>query len=320
MVTVWEECPLMGRPELPLDPAGGPLAAFADDLRALRRKAGTPSYRQLAARAHFSATALSRAAAGQALPSLEVTLAFVAACDGDTRAWQARWQAVRTELTAAGVDAESQPEPDSELEPGPDPGIPNVTGGVRVRGRLRVAAAFAVALAVAGGVGAVLRPSLVAGHASATRPAPAGAAATRRTHEGDDAGSVRPVLREGSVTLRRNQLVDFDNPSWPMSSGDDGNPYDLQLTSDQYTLTSIGADDITILPPSSRGTRDECAARNDYSQPVTAPKDHVGTLFCLITDARRYVLCRITGVQHDAAGHPSLVRLHAVVWRPRDAS
>ncbi|MFJ9909337.1 helix-turn-helix domain-containing protein [Streptomyces sp. NPDC101152] len=300
----------MGRPELPLDPAGGPLAAFADDLRALRHKAGTPSYRQLAARAHFSATALSRAASGQALPSLEVTLAFVAACDGDTRAWQARWRAVRTELTAAtGVDAES----DSELEPGRDPGISTLTGGVRVRGRLRVAVAFAVALAVAGGVGAVLRPSLVAGHASTTRPAPAGAAATRQTHEGDDAGPVRPVLREGSVTLRPDQLIDFDNPSWPMSSGDDGNPYDLQLTSDQYTLTSIGADDITILPPSRHGTRDECAARNDYSQPVTAPKDHVGTQFCLITDARRYVLCRITGVQHDAAGHPSLVRLHAVL-------
>lgn len=307
----------MGRPELPLDPADGPLAAFAHDLRALRHKAGTPSYRQLAARAHFSATALSRAASGQALPSLEVTLAFVAACDGDTHEWEARWHAVRSELSAASF-ADTGPE--RAPEPGSESGGAPLRGGTRVGIRLRVAVSLAVALAVAGGVAAALRPSWGTGHASPKRPAPAAAAASPSAHGSDDAGRLRPVLREGSVTLRPNQLVDFDNPSWPMSSGDEGNPYDLQLTSDQYTLTSIGADDITILPPHSRGTRDECASREDYSQPVTPAKDQVGTLFCLITDARRYVLCRITDVQHDAAGHPVQVRLHAVIWRPRDAS
>ncbi|MEU6557563.1 helix-turn-helix transcriptional regulator [Streptomyces sp. NPDC046915] len=307
----------MGRPELPLDPADGLLAAFAHDLRALRHKAGTPSYRQLAARAHFSATALSRAASAQALPSLEVTLAFVAACDGDTRAWEARWHAVRRELNSASLD-----------DAGAEPGDPPLMGGARLgdrlrarlRGRLRVAAVLAVVLAVAAGVGAVVRPSFGSGHSPAERPAPTAAATTPSARDGESTDRPRPVLREGGVTLRPDQLVDFDNPAWPMSSGDEGNPYDLQLTSDQYTLTSIGADDITILPAHSRGTRDECAVRNDYSQPVTAAKDRVGTLFCLITDRRRYVLCRIVGVRHDAAGRPSQVRLDVVIWKPRDAS
>ncbi|MGW2642259.1 helix-turn-helix domain-containing protein, partial [Streptomyces sp. NPDC001348] len=305
----------MGRPELPLDPADGHLAAFAHDLRALRHKAGTPSYRQLAARAHFSATALSRAASAHALPSLEVTLAFVAACDGDTRDWEARWHAVHRELNTASP-ADAGPEPESGSGPrsgsgrGSGPGAPPPTAGVRLgdrlrtrfRGRLRVAAILAVVLAVAAGVGAVVRPSLDSGRSPARRSAHTAATPTPR--DGGTVGRPRPVLREGGVTLRPDQLVDFDDPAWPMSEGDQGNPYDLQLTSDQYTLTSIGADDITILPPHSRGTRDECAARNDYSQPVTAGKDRVGTLFCLITDERRYVLCRVTGVRHDAAGHP----------------
>lgn len=58
----------------------------------VRRRAGSPSYRQLARRAHYSATALSEAAAGERLPSLAVTLAYVAACGGDRREWENRWR------------------------------------------------------------------------------------------------------------------------------------------------------------------------------------------------------------------------------------
>ncbi|KAA2254652.1 AAA family ATPase [Solihabitans fulvus] len=84
----------MGRPERPLDPASGPVAAFAMDLRELRQGAGNPSYRELAQRALFSPSVLSTAAGGLGLPTLRVTLAFVEACGGDQAGWERRWHAV----------------------------------------------------------------------------------------------------------------------------------------------------------------------------------------------------------------------------------
>lgn len=84
----------MGRPERPVDPAGGPVAAFAMDLRELRARAGNPSYRTLSTRAKFSPSVLSAAASGFALPSLQVTLALVEACGGDRDDWTRRWRQV----------------------------------------------------------------------------------------------------------------------------------------------------------------------------------------------------------------------------------
>ncbi|HEY3481989.1 MAG TPA: XRE family transcriptional regulator, partial [Streptomyces sp.] len=56
-------------------------------------KAGNPSYRELARTALFAPSVLSSAASGNRLPSLQVTLAFVAACGGDDEAWRQRWHA-----------------------------------------------------------------------------------------------------------------------------------------------------------------------------------------------------------------------------------
>src|SRR6266511_1018058 len=97
----------MGRQERPLDPAAGPLQAFAHDLRQLRRGAGSPGYRALARRAGYSASVLSTAANGSDLPSLPVVLAYVGACRGDVKAWEWRWQelaklAAEWERPAAG--------------------------------------------------------------------------------------------------------------------------------------------------------------------------------------------------------------------------
>jgi hypothetical protein len=80
-----------------------PIGEFAHDLRALRRRAGNPSYRKLARMALFAPSVLSSAASGHRLPTLPVTLAFVAACGGDHAAWERRWHklAARTESTAA---------------------------------------------------------------------------------------------------------------------------------------------------------------------------------------------------------------------------
>ncbi|BCB91618.1 nSTAND1 domain-containing NTPase [Phytohabitans suffuscus] len=98
----------MGRPEREIDPGGGPLARFALDLRELRVSAGRPSYRELARRARFSVTALSEAAGGEVLPTLPVTLAYVAACGGDRAVWEQRWRELAAELAPApAVDEEA---------------------------------------------------------------------------------------------------------------------------------------------------------------------------------------------------------------------
>ncbi|MFI6996404.1 hypothetical protein [Nocardia sp. NPDC050175] len=91
----------MPRSERLLDADGGQLCLLAMDLRGLRAKAGGPTYRELARRAHYSAAALSEAASGRKLPSLAVTLAYVRACDGDVTAWEQRWRALAAELAAA---------------------------------------------------------------------------------------------------------------------------------------------------------------------------------------------------------------------------
>jgi hypothetical protein len=67
-------------------------------------------------RAHYSATTLSDAAGGRRLPGLSVTLAYVAACDGDTTVWEQRWHAVAGELADIAVDEQSSSD-DAEQAP-----------------------------------------------------------------------------------------------------------------------------------------------------------------------------------------------------------
>src|SRR5262249_34323737 len=102
----------VGRPERPVDPSGGPLSDFACGLRQLRRSAGLPSYRELARRAHFSASALSAAASGASMPSLAVPLGYGQAGGGDTGEGGRRWkQAARA---SSGQAAPGTPSVSSE--------------------------------------------------------------------------------------------------------------------------------------------------------------------------------------------------------------
>ncbi|MCS7475795.1 hypothetical protein ACFFQW_24665 [Umezawaea endophytica] len=96
----------MGRRERSIDPDSGPVQRFAWELRRLREQAGSPSYRSLAQRAHYSATALSEAAGGEHLPSLAVALAYVRACGGDVAEWEERWR-----LSATGEGDDFPPYP-----------------------------------------------------------------------------------------------------------------------------------------------------------------------------------------------------------------
>ncbi|WP_433543722.1 hypothetical protein ACQPZG_00430 (plasmid) [Streptomyces sp. CA-294286] len=95
----------MPRTERPLEDGDSPELRLAAALRQLRQKAGSPTYRTLSQRSHYSVTTLSHAAAGRSLPSLPVTLAYVLACDGVVEEWERLWH-----TTAAEVAARDAPE------------------------------------------------------------------------------------------------------------------------------------------------------------------------------------------------------------------
>jgi hypothetical protein len=101
----------MPRGERPLDTDDEVLSQFAGDLRRLRDKAGSPPYRELGKRAHYSAGTLSDAASGRKLPTLAVALAYVRACDGPVTEWDRRWHDVAAELARRRLAAPAAAEP-----------------------------------------------------------------------------------------------------------------------------------------------------------------------------------------------------------------
>lgn len=84
----------MPRSENPIDPRHGPVAELATGLRAVRERAGSPTYRALATRAGYSPAVLSQAAAGRRMPTWPVLRAFLQACgiqDDELLRWKRRW-------------------------------------------------------------------------------------------------------------------------------------------------------------------------------------------------------------------------------------
>ncbi|NUO57845.1 MAG: helix-turn-helix domain-containing protein [Hamadaea sp.] len=108
----------MGRPEKPIEIIDE-VAAFAIELRALKAAHGSLTYRDLAARTHYSRTTLAEATAGKKLPSLPVVLAIVRACGGDPGLWQARWEKMRQR--AANVPILLPALPEQEVADGAEP-------------------------------------------------------------------------------------------------------------------------------------------------------------------------------------------------------
>ncbi|HEY4464227.1 MAG TPA: helix-turn-helix domain-containing protein [Streptosporangiaceae bacterium] len=76
-------------------------AAFARDLRALRRGAGL-DHAELAARAHYPEDTVRAAEAGPALPTLPVLEAYVRGCGARPAAWEDRWRRLMPGATATG--------------------------------------------------------------------------------------------------------------------------------------------------------------------------------------------------------------------------
>ncbi|MET8154536.1 helix-turn-helix domain-containing protein [Actinoplanes sp. NPDC049668] len=134
----------MARQEKAVDPAAGPLQAFAFALRKVRIEAGSPTYRTLARTAGYSAATLSEAAGGTRKPTLDVVLAYVGACRGDTDEWRGRWHELTAELAQAPPVAGPVPPVETATV---DPASP---ARRRPRGRYVVAAGVAAALSLAG--------------------------------------------------------------------------------------------------------------------------------------------------------------------------
>ncbi|CAM5723171.1 hypothetical protein SALBM217S_10880 [Streptomyces griseoloalbus] len=111
--------PRQGRAERPINPDDGPTEAFAVQLRQLRAKCGSPTYKELAGgAAGYSSTALSGAANGQAMPSRQVTLSYVRACLTYAKAgpeeretviaeWRRRWHDLEAQLASPTDDEET---------------------------------------------------------------------------------------------------------------------------------------------------------------------------------------------------------------------
>jgi hypothetical protein len=157
----------VGRPERPLDPYGGPVNAFAAELRKVREEAGSPKYLQMARATGRSRTALSEAAGGDHLATWETVEAFLSACNHDPAAWRPRWEEVRAWLDEQRHPA-TDPPPEVAVEPSGSPldvaQHPTPPEGRAPRWRRpllgsmlalgSVAAVIALVDAVAGGAGA----------------------------------------------------------------------------------------------------------------------------------------------------------------------
>ncbi|GAA3287934.1 DUF2690 domain-containing protein [Dactylosporangium vinaceum] len=163
------------------------ITEFVADLARLRQEAGQPSLRRMAEKGHYSHTALSSVLSGKRLPSQELTMAFVRACDGDESVWRARWEREHAELNPP-------PAPAAAIAP-----------ARRRPAWWTIAAPVALSLLLAAGIAGYL----------ATRPAeptaPAAPVALDGTdpqeqHCQADAVSVHtePVPGYGSLTLRHS--------------------------------------------------------------------------------------------------------------------
>jgi hypothetical protein len=191
----------MGRRETELNPQATALEQFAHDLRALRRTAGSPSYRELARTAHYSASALSTAANGRALPSLPVLEAYVRACGGDAQQWRQRWEELSGKQTPPQGDRGGEPpttaDPFEAAAPSDAPPAPRNPPGIapwpRYRRRLLTIGplAMTVAVAVATSVVAAMNP----GHGDLT-PA---AAPTAKSNAYPPGKACDPAEGEGDV-------------------------------------------------------------------------------------------------------------------------
>ncbi|MFJ3696505.1 hypothetical protein ACIPW9_20570 [Streptomyces sp. NPDC090052] len=218
----------MGRPERSLDPAAGPVQRFAHELRTLRSEAGGPTYRTMAADGRYSAPTLSAAASGERLPSLPVTLAYVAACGADPAEWELRWR------QASAADEPAPDGPGGADDGSPYPGLGRLEPGdhffgrtdlvadlVRLTGRHRF-------VAVVGASGSGKSSLLRAGLIPALRTAPA-----LRTTEHPRPTAIR-ILTPGGQPVRMHAARVVPGGEQSGSAGDGAETGGTLVVVDQF--------------------------------------------------------------------------------------
>ncbi|GAA2213697.1 hypothetical protein GCM10009850_091600 [Nonomuraea monospora] len=103
--------------------APDPLKEFARGLRDLRAAAGDPSRRAMRRRTGVPAAGLAAAVSGEELPSLAVTLAYVAACGGDRNEWTRKWHVVDAMLRVRHSDRVYETVEFPRMGPPPEPPV-----------------------------------------------------------------------------------------------------------------------------------------------------------------------------------------------------
>lgn len=170
------------------------LAELAADLRRVRNQAGNPPYRTMAMRARYSASTLSEAASGRGLPTLQVVLAYVAACGVDDKAtFEERWQraaaavhAVREGVVAPAISGAVV----SAAQPTPAP-TPSPVELAAAPGRSRP-----LAWAVIGPIVGALLVGGVAGGMKLASPGRAPLVGTAARHAAATTGSTPRVITD----------------------------------------------------------------------------------------------------------------------------
>jgi WD40 repeat protein len=267
------------RPERPLESADEALVRFAAELRSLREKAGSPTYRELGKVAHYSPSVLSEAANGRARPSLAVTLAYVDACGGDREEWEQRWRALddRPATPPERLDDESPPYVGLAAFQADDVdrffGRDKVVSALRARvGQRRFVGVFG---ASGSGKSSLLRAGLVAGTTTPTvlftpGPSPMEECAVRLA-----------TLTGGSAALMRATL--------------DADPLNLHLIVRQAVAHEPDGTELLLVIDQFEETFTLCADRDERSRFIAALV-HVATAD---TSRARVVI----GVRADFYGH-----------------
>jgi len=85
----------VARPMNRLPHSNDPLVAFARDLQALRKKAGSPPLALMAEHSGLSPATLSNTHAGKKLPTWTAVNGYVLACGGNPEDFSPRWEHLR---------------------------------------------------------------------------------------------------------------------------------------------------------------------------------------------------------------------------------
>jgi transcriptional regulator with XRE-family HTH domain len=92
-------------------------AQFAAELRALRERAGSPSYRDLARAAHFSVSTIADATSGKRMPTEQVVRGFAAACHESPDLWAGKLRQAADRAAASSADSTGTPQSAADGEP-----------------------------------------------------------------------------------------------------------------------------------------------------------------------------------------------------------